>query len=228
MSETPQRAAAKQEHGTMRSYVVGFLLSLTCTLIPYYLVVNQTVLGDTLLATILGFAVAQMIIQITFFLHMGRGPKPNWNLFFFVATVGVILMVVIGSVVIINNLHYNMQPSEQVKKLVNDEGIYQVGGLVTGACQEQYTNHQVIIKDGQVSPLHTYANKCDTLTFINQDNAPREISFGAHPAHQTYAGESDIIARQGRGETITLSQSGTYLFHDHLHAQTAGYFTVNP
>lgn len=219
---------SKQDHGSVGSYIVGLLLSLTFTLIPYCLVVNQTVSGNTLLATILGFAVAQMIIQITFFLHLGRGPKPNWNLFFFVATVGVILMVVVGSIVIINNLHYNMRPTEQVKKLVNDEGIYQVGGMLTGACQEQHINHQVIIKDGRVSPSHTYANKCDTLTFINQDNARREIAFGTHPAHKTYAGEGEIVARQGRGETITLSESGTYRFHDHLHAQTAGYFTVNP
>src|SRR5687768_12731131 len=86
------------EHGTMKSYVIGFVLSLIFTFIPYYLVVNKTVSGGVLLATILGFAVLQMIIQITFFLHLGRGPKPKWNLYFFISTVGIILVVVGGSI----------------------------------------------------------------------------------------------------------------------------------
>ncbi|HSX44087.1 MAG TPA: cytochrome o ubiquinol oxidase subunit IV [Candidatus Saccharimonadales bacterium] len=217
----------EQEHGTKQSYVIGFILSLIFTLIPYYLVVNQSLTGNALLVTILGFAVAQMIIQITFFLHIGRGPKPNWNLFFFAGTVGIVLVVVGGSIVIINNLHYNMQPSDQTKKIINDEGIYQVGGELTGACQGQYTNHQVIIKNGQVSPVHTYANKCDTLTFINQDSEIRDIAFGSHPQHLLYAGESELTVRKGVGKTITLSDSGTYLFHDHLHEETAGEFTVS-
>ena len=71
----------KAERGTITSYVIGFLLSLVFTAIPYYLVVNKTVEGNTLLATILGFAVLQMAVQIFFFLHLGRGPKPLYNVF---------------------------------------------------------------------------------------------------------------------------------------------------
>ena len=219
---------SNREHGTMKSYVTGFILSLLFTFIPYYLVVKQNVSGSLLLATILGFAVMQMIIQITFFLHLGRGPKPHWNLFFFISTVGIILVIVGGSIMIINNLHYNMVPLDQAKKLVGDEGIYQVGGVKTGACQGIHANHQIIIKNGQVSVLHTIASKCDSLTFINEDNIVRDIAFGTHPQHEAYAGEAELIVRKGVNKTITLSESGTYEFHDHLHAETAGYFTVSP
>ncbi len=215
------------EHGTTRSYVIGFLLSLVFTLIPYYMVVNHSVSGNALLATILGFAVIQMIIQITFFLHLGRGPKPNWNLFFFVSTVGIILIVVGGSIVIINNLHYNMQPSDQTKKLINDEGIYQVSGELTGACQGQHANHQVTIQNGQVSPERTVAFKCDTLTFINEDGRAHEIVFGIYPGHESYAGESNLSVRKGMNQTIPLSESGTYHFYDQLHSATVGVFTVS-
>lgn len=212
----------------MQSYVIGFLLSLVFTFIPYYLVVNKTVVGTALLATILCFAVLQMIVQVTFFLHLGRGPKPNWNLFFFIATVGLILVVVGGSVMIINNLHYNMSPTDQTKKLASDEAIYQIGGELTGACQGTRANHQVMIKNGQVTPAHTYANKCDTLTFINEDDKAREITFGSHPEHGVYAGENELLVRKGRNKTITLSESGTFEFHDHFQAETAGHFTVAP
>jgi cytochrome o ubiquinol oxidase subunit IV len=214
------------EHGTMESYVIGFILSLVFTFIPYYLVVNRSFRGTLLLATIIGFAVLQMIIQITFFLHLGRGPKPNWNLFFFISTVGIILVIVGGSIMIINNLHYNMVPTDQVKKLANDEGIYQIGGEKTGACQGQHANHQVTIKNHQVTPLYSFTQRCDTLTIINEDTKIREITFGTHPQHEVYAGETELIVRMGQNKTVTLSELGTYQFHDHLQAETAGSFTV--
>jgi cytochrome o ubiquinol oxidase operon protein cyoD len=215
------------EHGTMKSYVIGFILSLVFTFIPYSLVVNKTVTGTALLVTIVGFALIQMLIQITFFLHIGRGPKPNWNLFFFIATFGIILVVVGGSIMIMNNLHYNMSPEDKVKKLANDEGIAQVGGKETGACKELYDNHQVTIINGQVFPSHTTAGECDTLTFINEDDTVRAIAFGEHPDHGTYAGNSELlVVKKGRNETITLSETGTFQFHDHEQPETAGEFTV--
>lgn len=229
MSKTSQGAGRepKEERGTMRSYVIGFILSLLFTFIPYFLVVSHTISGTTALATILGFAVLQMLVQVTFFLHLGRGPKPNWNLFFFISTVGIILVVVGGSIMIINNLHYNMLPSDQTKKLANDEGIYQIGGEKTGACKlTQAANHKVTIKNGQASPMNTVASKCDTLTFINEDNEIRDITFGEHPRHETYGGESELTVQKGRSKTITLSDPGTYKFHDHLRPEIAGDFTV--
>ncbi len=216
----------KPERGDVSTYVIGFILSLLFTFIPYYLVVNQTISGTQLLLAIVGFAVIQMIIQVTFFLHLGRGPKPNWNLFFFIATIGVVGIVVGGSIMIINNLHYNMSPTNQTKKLVGDEGIYQIGGEVTGACQGQKSNHQVRIKNAQADPLRTVAGKCDTLTFINDDKQAVEISFGTHPAHESYAGEYEVLVRPGRSKSITLSEPGTYNFHDHLKPETTGTFTV--
>jgi cytochrome o ubiquinol oxidase subunit IV len=217
---------SKQEHGTTRSYIIGFLLSLVFTVVPYYMVVNKTVSASTLLATILGFAVLQMAIQIFFFLHLGRGPKPMYNVVFFGSTVGIILVVVVGSMWIMNHLNYNMAPTEISKNLIEKEKIYQVGGEKTGACQGVHANHKVSITGGRVAPMHTEAQICDTFTLINNDEAGREITFGPHPKHETYAGETGLMLRKGRGKTITLNQAGTYEFHDHLDPRVAGYFTV--
>lgn len=230
MSHLPQNTSddIEREPGSMKSYVIGFILSLVFTLIPYYLVVNHSFTGNALLATILGFGVLQMVIQITFFLHLGRGPEPDWNLFFFISTVGIILIVVGGSIMIISNLHYNMLPTEQTKKVANDEGIYQIGGEKTGACKGQHPNHKITIKNGQANPLQTVANKCDTLTFINEDTESLEITFGTHPEHGVYAGEKELIVRKGRNKSVTLSESGHHKFHDHLRPEITGYFSVNP
>jgi cytochrome o ubiquinol oxidase operon protein cyoD len=222
------RSSHKGEHGTTRSYIIGFLLSLIFTAIPYYLVVSKAISGTLLLTVILVIAVLQMIIQIIFFLHLGREPKPLYNVLFFIATVGTILLVVVGSIWIMNHLNYNMAPTEASKKLIEKEGIYQIDGEKTGACREVHTNHKVIISGGQVSNLHTEAQLCDTLTFINEDDMVREITFGSHPQHGTYSGDTELTVRKGRSKTITLNQEGTYQFHDHLDSRVTGIFTVTP
>jgi cytochrome o ubiquinol oxidase subunit IV len=228
MSDQTHQPHHKQdeEHGTTGSYIIGFILSLVFTAIPYYLVVNESFTSSMLLATILVIAVLQMIIQIVFFLHLGRGPKPLYNVTFFIATVGTILLVVVGSIWIMNHLNYNMAPTEISKKLIEKEGIYQIDGEKTGACQGVHPNHKVTIADGKVNPAYTEARHCDTLTFINEDDRPREIAFGPHPRHDSYAGESELAVRKGRPKTITLNQLGAYIFHDHNDPKVTGNFKV--
>lgn len=216
------------DHGSTKPYVIGFLLSLVFTIIPYYMVVNKTVGGKALLAIILGIAILQMLIQIIFFLHLGRGPKPFYNIAFFVSTVGIIMVVVGGSIFIINNLYSNMAPADASKKLVEKEGIYQIEGARTGACQGIHANHQITIEGGKFSPVYTEAKYCDTLTFINKDERVRVIAFGPHPDHDNYAGEYLLNVKKGRNKTVTLSDEGTYQYHDHLEPNVKGYFTVRP
>jgi len=214
------------EHKSMVSYTVGYILSLVFTLIPYYLVVNQVFTGQTLLLTIMAFAVLQLIVQVVFFLHLGRGPKPRWNLYFFLGTIVAILIVVAGSIVIINNLHGNVASSEQTKRLVNSEGIYQVGGEKTGACKGRYTNHKVSFKDGRIDPLVTVATQCDTLTFSENSGTEVDLAFGTHDDHSVYAGLQGIDLRKNRTKTITLSEIGTYQFHDNKRPEAVGTFAV--
>jgi len=225
MSE-PTHNDAKNGHGTTWTYIIGFILSLVFTINAYILVVNKMVSGTALLTTILAFAVLQMAVQIFFFLHLGRGPKPLYNVTFFVGTVGLILVVVVGSIFIMNNLHYNMAPLDSTKKLAQDEAIYQVGGVNTGACQVTHENHKVTIEDDKISPVHVNALLCDTLTFINKDSKVHTIAFGPYPQHQSYAGESDQAVHKGFPITVTLNQTGAYIFHDTLDSQVTGDFKV--
>lgn len=220
---------SKHPYGSISSYVIGFILSLEFTIIPYYLVTtHRTVPGTTLLTTILVLGVLQMIIQVVFFLHLGRGPKPLYNVAFFVATVGMILVVTVGSIFIMSNLHSRMSPAAVTQKLSQDEAIGQIGGVRTGACQEIGASHIVTITNGAVDVPLTEAHLCDTLTFVNKDSQKRDISFGPHPHHESYGGESEVVVTSGRSETITLNQAGTFIFHDHLDPDMNGRFTVTP
>jgi cytochrome o ubiquinol oxidase operon protein cyoD len=225
-TESHTSPSKKREHGTALSYVVGFILSLIFTIIPYYMVVNESAAGNPLLITILGFAVLQMFIQIFFFLHLGRGPKPLYNVIFFFATAGTIVVVIGASLFIMDNLYRNMAPGEVILRQAQKEGIAQVGGQATGACTENKRNHTVSINKGVVTPSYVEARRCDTLTFINNDNQAREMAFGAHPNHDSYGGETEVALPKGKPETITLNQAGEYMFHDHLDPATSGSFSV--
>jgi len=219
----------KHEHGTIRNYVIGFILSLVFTLIPYYLAVNQTVKGVVLLGTILAFAVLQMIIQVLFFLHLGRERGPRWQTKFLLGTVGGIFVVTVGTTWIMYHLHENMMPTETELKLAQDEGIGQVGGLQTGACVGDSTTHMVEIKNGVAIPRHTDAKRCDTIMFMNEDSVSRYIAFGPHDNHEVYGGVDGLWLKSGQEEqTLTLNESGTHTFHDHLHDSMTGDFTVSP
>lgn len=214
-----------------KSYVVGFILSLVFTFIPYYLVVEKVFAGSALLVTIFGFAILQMIIQIVFFLHLGREKGPRWQLAFFVSTVGIILVVVAGSLWIMNHLHYNMTPvtpADASKKLVEDEGIYQIEGHKTGACRGVHVTHKITLKDRALSPNHVRARQCDKLSFINEDDKARYIMFGSFDQPEVYAGEDMLTVRKGRAKTIILNEPGTHQFHDHMNKKTTGTFSVIP
>ncbi|MFI5240715.1 MAG: cytochrome C oxidase subunit IV family protein [Candidatus Saccharimonadia bacterium] len=223
---TSSRTSQNKEHGTATSYAVGFIISLALTILPYYLVVSKPISGNTLLATILGYAIFQMLIQVLFFLHLGRGPKPFYNIVFFGSTVMMILVVVGGSLFIMAHLVHYSSEAEIVANLTQNEGISQVEGNVTGACQQVNANHQITFKGGQISPTSLKASLCDTITFYNGDTTSREVVFGTNP-NQSYGGNSQLFLGQAQSVTITLNQSGTFEFHDSLHPGVTGSFTVN-
>jgi plastocyanin len=127
-----------------------------------------------------------------------------------------------------DHLYGNMAPMDATTKLAQKEGIAEVDGKKTGACDNIGENHKIYIKDGAVTPSHTEAQLCDSLSFINQDSVTHEMAFGAHPKHGLYGGESGPTVRSGRPETITLNQAGDYKFHDHANPTITGTFTVNP
>ncbi|HEV7453650.1 MAG TPA: cytochrome o ubiquinol oxidase subunit IV [Candidatus Saccharimonadales bacterium] len=214
-------------HGTITSYVTGFILSLVFTLIPYYLIVHKTFAKNELLAIILGFALLQMVVQLFFFLHLGREKKPHSNAIFLVSTVGIIFVVVGGSLWIMKNLHYNMAGMDVMDKVAADEALYEVNGKQTGTCPAGTgTNHEVMLMDNTATPSHINAHLCDTITFMNHDSTTREIDFGAPGKVAMYAGKSNMTAYGHHDTVMRLTEAGTHKFHDHKENKMTGDFTV--
>jgi cytochrome o ubiquinol oxidase operon protein cyoD len=218
----------KNEHGSSNSYIIGFALSLVLTIIPYYLVTRQVVSGTPLLLVILGIAIVQMFIQIFFFLHLGRGPKPLYNVVFFAGTAGLIVMVIGASLLIMDNLYRTMSPDEVTMRLAQDENIAEIDGQPTGACQGNKANHIVTISNTAVTPQYTDAKRCDTITFKSDDGMNYMLMFGSHETPSSYGGLDDVSLRGSRSEILTLNETGDFSFHDHMDPSLVGHFSVQP
>ena len=107
----------------LRSYVAGFLLSIILTFVAYIFVANHILEGALLIAVIIGLAIIQLFVQLFFFLHLGKESKPRWNLLMFSFALGVVLIIVFGSLWIMKNLDYNMMHDmHDNSKNVRDQG----------------------------------------------------------------------------------------------------------
>lgn len=115
--------------GSATPYIIGFLLSIILTFAAYIPVVihsgshHSMFSHELLIPLVLFFAIVQLVVQLLFFLHLGQEKKPHWNLIFFVSTVSIILLVVVGSLWIMYHLNYNMMPSQIDQHVMQDEGI---------------------------------------------------------------------------------------------------------
>ena len=93
---------------SMRAYAAGFALSIILTLIPFLLVMNGALSRTALVACILACAVAQLFVQLHYFLHLDASSAMYWNVVSLVFTFFIIFLFVGGSIWIMHSLHYRM------------------------------------------------------------------------------------------------------------------------
>ncbi len=109
----------ESSHDAVYSYITGFLLSVFLTIIPYVMVTEQMFGRSSLLIGITFFAIAQLLVQVIFFLHLPTKEKPYWNAIIFMYTLVIVLFLVIGSLWIMYNLNMNMM---EVSPFNSNEG----------------------------------------------------------------------------------------------------------
>ena len=108
---------------SMRTYVTGFILAILLTNAAFVLVASKSLNGWGLAAALSVLAIAQLWVQLRFFLHLGRESKPRWNLLMFLFAVMVVVILVFGSLWIMNNLNYHeMSPQKTDDSIIQDEG----------------------------------------------------------------------------------------------------------
>ena len=95
-------------HGSVKSYLIGFILSIILTVIPFAMVMNGTASHSTILAVVVGMAVIPVVVHLVYFLHMNTSSEERWNLVALLFTAMIIGIVVVGSLWIMYNLNINM------------------------------------------------------------------------------------------------------------------------
>lgn len=115
--------------GSLRAYVAGFALSLILTATAYTLVTHDIFSGWGLVYALAALAVTQLLVQLIFFLHLGRESRPRWNLTVMLFAVLVVCILAFGSLWIMKNLSYghvhNLTPSQTNQLIIHDEGYNQ-------------------------------------------------------------------------------------------------------
>jgi len=98
---------------------------------------------------------------------------------------------------------------------------------VSDGCATYGPTHRVTIHNNKVSAQDVTGKRCDRLIITNDDAITREIAFGAHDDHVPYDGVTERALNKTQSLTVTLDKTGRYHWHDHLHDEVQGYFSVS-
>jgi cytochrome o ubiquinol oxidase operon protein cyoD len=100
------------DHGSLKSYTIGFILSVILTAIPFWLVMGRVIQDSSTTAfVILGFAAVQIVVHMVYFLHMNTRSEGGWTMLALIFTVVLVVIVLTGSIWVMYHLDHNMMPS---------------------------------------------------------------------------------------------------------------------
>lgn len=109
---TPESHAPRYtEQGSVKAYVLGLVLSIVLTIGSYLFVREGWLSGKTLIAMITTLGILQALIQLVLFLHLGKEEKPRLKLAVFLFMALVLVIIVLGSLWIMENLNYRVMPN---------------------------------------------------------------------------------------------------------------------
>ena len=98
-------------HGSMRGYLIGFVLAAVLTAIPFWLVMSGVLDSSRATAlTIMAFAVVQIVVHMVFFLHMDTKSEGGWTLMAAIFTLILVVIAIAGSMWVMYHLNANMMP----------------------------------------------------------------------------------------------------------------------
>ncbi|KAF1047809.1 cytochrome o ubiquinol oxidase subunit IV [Xylophilus sp.] len=98
-------------HSSLREYVIGFILSVVLTAIPFWLVMSHTIADRTVGVLVLGgFAVVQILVHMVYFLHMNGKVEGGWTLLSTIFTIVFVAIGIAGTLWVMFHMNTNMMP----------------------------------------------------------------------------------------------------------------------
>lgn len=116
-------AAHETEELSYGKYIAGFVSSVVLTSMAYLLATHSHANKRVLVGVLAVMAVVQFIVQLVFFLHIGEERNPRWKLLVLGFMLSVVLILVVGSLWIMNNLNYRMTPQQMQQYLKSQDAL---------------------------------------------------------------------------------------------------------
>jgi cytochrome o ubiquinol oxidase operon protein cyoD len=105
-------------HGSRKSYLIGFWLSVLLTAIPFYLVMSGVVQNkETTGVLLVAMAAVQIVVHMICFLHMNSKSESGWTMMSLIFTVIVVGIVLSGSLWVMYHLNVNMMLSPDMSQM---------------------------------------------------------------------------------------------------------------
>jgi cytochrome o ubiquinol oxidase operon protein cyoD len=105
----------EEPHGSLSDYVIGFVLSVILTAIPFWLVMAHVFKSPTVTAfSIMGLAGIQIVVHMIYFLHMTPKAEGGWNMLALIFTLVLVTIALSGSMWVMYHLNVNMMPTSMM------------------------------------------------------------------------------------------------------------------
>jgi cytochrome o ubiquinol oxidase subunit IV len=102
---------AQIPHASTRDYLIGFGMSVVLTAIPFWLVMAGVLPSKAATGfVIMGFAVAQIVVHMIYFLHMNAKSDEGWTMVALVFTLILVVITLAGSLWVMHHMNVNMMP----------------------------------------------------------------------------------------------------------------------
>lgn len=108
------------DHGSFKTYMIGFILSVLLTAVPFWLVMGDVLDNKTFtVLLIMGLGVVQIFVHMIYFLHMNTKSEGGWTFMALIFTVVVVMITLIGSLWVMYNMNKNMMPTMTIEQMRN-------------------------------------------------------------------------------------------------------------
>lgn len=98
-------------HGTFKSYMTGFILSVILTAIPFWLVMAKVIPDPAVTgAIVMILGAIQIVVHMIYFLHMNTRSEGGWNMMALIFTIVIVIIALSGSLWVMHHLNANMMP----------------------------------------------------------------------------------------------------------------------
>ncbi|MET3856847.1 MULTISPECIES: cytochrome o ubiquinol oxidase subunit IV [unclassified Rhizobium] len=99
------------DHGSFKSYMIGFVLSVILTAIPFWLVMAGVFENPLVTATaVMILGAIQIVVHMIYFLHMNTRSEGGWTIMALIFTIVIVAIALAGTFWVMHHLNTNMMP----------------------------------------------------------------------------------------------------------------------